>query len=211
MEAIIVCVDYADFLAETLPWNKKFVDRFTIVTTERDEETIKVANDNGVDLVLTNAMHEDGAVMNRGKAMNAGLSMVKHNGWCAIMDADIALLERHDAGSLNKDVLYGVQRANVESKKAWDDFKDGKGFMPSVLPSYGHGESYLPLGYFQMFNFKKLKGRKYPEDSKDASESDLEFALKWEGKECLPGLALHLTTDSTLGANWKGRKSPKFS
>jgi len=210
MEAIIVCVDYADFLSETLPWNKKFVDRFTIVTTERDEETIKVANDNGVDLVLTNAMHEDGAVMNRGRALNDGLSMVRHNGWCAIMDADIALLEKHDAGALDRNALYGVQRANVESRAAWEGFKEGKGCQYSVLPSYGADDSYLPLGYFQMFHFKKLKGRKYPEGNKDAAQSDLDFALQWDKRECLPGLALHLTTDTTWGVNWQGRKSPRF-
>jgi hypothetical protein len=126
------------------------------------------------------------------------------------MDADIALLEKHDVGSLDRNALYGVQRANLEGRAAWEGFKAGKGCQYSVLPSYGHGEAYLPIGYFQMFHFKKLKGRKYPEDSNDASESDLEFALQWEKRECLPGLALHLTTDTTFGANWQGRKSPRF-
>jgi len=43
LEAVTVCVDYADFLKEIIPWNQHLFDRWAIVTTPADEETRELA------------------------------------------------------------------------------------------------------------------------------------------------------------------------
>ena len=42
IEGISVCVGYSDFLAQTLPWNLQHFDKFVVVTSYDDAETIEL-------------------------------------------------------------------------------------------------------------------------------------------------------------------------
>ena len=52
LEAVTVCVDYGDFLAQTLPGNMEHFDRYVIVTSSDDKETQDVARKYGAVLVI---------------------------------------------------------------------------------------------------------------------------------------------------------------
>lgn len=89
MRAITVCVEYGDLLALTLPHNRHHFESVMVVTTPTDEETIEVAHRNQAQVFLTNAFYDDGALFNKWKALEKGLSEFGRKGLLAIIDADI--------------------------------------------------------------------------------------------------------------------------
>ena len=56
--------------------------------------------------------------------------------------------------------------------------------------------------------------RHYPLQHGDAARTDVQFALQWDrrNRQILPEvIVLHLESEaSALGANWKGRTTPRF-
>lgn len=89
MKAIIVCVDFADLLSITLPYNRHHFDQIMIVTARNDIDTQYLAQKNQCQLLLTDAFYEDGAVFNKWKALEEGLDVLGREGWLCIMDADV--------------------------------------------------------------------------------------------------------------------------
>lgn len=91
MKAIIVCVDFADLLSITLPYNRHHFDEVMVVTTPEDKATIEVCHNlrQSVNLTLTRSFYEDGAVFNKWKALEEGLDCMGRTGWICIMDADV--------------------------------------------------------------------------------------------------------------------------
>lgn len=97
IRAILVCVDYADLLAHTLPYNRHHFKQMTVVTSTKDEETKKVARENGCTLFETDAFYDDGAKFNKWKALEQGLDAMGRSGWICIMDADVLWPKMVDA------------------------------------------------------------------------------------------------------------------
>lgn len=91
LNAIIVCVDFADLLAITLPYNRRHFDKVRVVTTADDEATRAVARDNGALVHLTGAFYRDGADFNKWLALEEGLEALGREGWLCILDADVLL------------------------------------------------------------------------------------------------------------------------
>lgn len=89
MKALLVCVDYWDYLAVTLPLNKHHFDRMLIVTSPADHRTQQLCIENQVDCYPTNAFYENGAHFNKWKALEEGLDVLGREGWLCLMDADI--------------------------------------------------------------------------------------------------------------------------
>jgi hypothetical protein len=87
--AILVCVDYHDFLSVTLPFNRHQFQSTLVVTHPRDEITAEVAKQNGAEVLLTRVFYENGAVFNKFAAMEQGLDFMGRTGWIAILDADV--------------------------------------------------------------------------------------------------------------------------
>lgn len=98
LRAAMVCVDYADILAITLPRNLKHFAKVLIVTTPRDTETLRLADAYQCVTYPTEAFYERGAKFNKWLALERALEMTGWNecnptrpddGWLCLMDADV--------------------------------------------------------------------------------------------------------------------------
>ena len=231
LEAVIVCVDYSDFLEHTLPETLQHVDRLVVVTGHNDQGTRALCSKFSVDCVISDIMHEDGEVFNKGKAINLGLGHLKGMDWLLHLDADIVLphgfrgmLER---ARLKKENLYGCDRVNVYGHDHWTDHKhklvphysDGYFVQPPMEFPLGariiHRDlGWCPLGFFQLWN--KNQGKRYPAHQGNAEHTDVLFAAQWgrANRVLLPEVvAYHLESadgPTPMGANWNGRKTPLF-
>lgn len=231
LEAVIVCKDYSDFLAHTLPENIQHFDHVVVVTHYSDKATQSLCSKWGVDCVQTHAFHEDGDKFNKGRAINVGLAHLKGLGHILHLDADILLphrfrymLQRHQ---LDNTAIYGADRVNILGYDRYLAFKQLQ--MPSYSDRYfvepppgfplgtrfvHHEHGYCPIGYFQLWH--KDLGNKYPTNQGTAEHTDVLFAIQWHRKQriLLPELFVyHLDSEPALkpmGANWQGRRTPPF-
>lgn len=230
IEAVIVCKDYSDFLAHTLPENLNHLDRIVVVSHPNDKPTQALCTKLGVDCLETEVMHDSGDALNKGRCINLGLSHLRHEGWVLHLDADILLPHRFRSmlrhAKLSPDNLYGADRLNTISYDHWTNHKSKT--VPQhqwrclVVPPCEfpvgsrllHQEyGYCPIGYFQLWH-SSCK-RKYPIVSGSAEHSDVLFAVQWERRNriLLPEIFVyHLESEqgSPMGANWSGRTTKPF-
>src|ERR1700758_5305210 len=95
LQCVSVCVNYDDFLAETLPQNRRHFDRMVVVTAPEDLATQRVCEYWDVDVVLTDAFQSRWGEFHKAKGINAGLKVLDLRlGWILHLDADIALPPR---------------------------------------------------------------------------------------------------------------------
>jgi len=232
-EALCVCVDYADFLAATLPWNMQQFDHFVVVTSYDDKETQELCRRLSVECRPTDIHHRDGDVFNKGRAVDFGLAFLTGRDWIVHLDADTWLppMTRHhlERAMLDKECVYGVDRCLCPSWEAWQAFMASGGTVPMhqhdyncrvnvppfplahriSLPEYG---GYIPIGYFQLWHGRT--GRRYPMHHGTSERTDVTHALQWPtANRRLLGeiVAIHLESESAaLGTNWRGRKTRRF-
>lgn len=102
-KAILVCVDYSEILALTLPYNRHHFSEVMVVTTPEDIDTIRLAQMYNCPIWPTDAFTRDGALFNKFRAMEEGLDALDRDGWLCIMDADVVWpknVELYDASEL---------------------------------------------------------------------------------------------------------------
>lgn len=204
LRAIIVCVDYADILAITLPYNLHHFKEVMVVTHGRDHETAKVVRQHGkAGLFFTEAFYDNGAVFNKWKALEQGLDAFGRSGLMCIMDADVLWPKVIDHDYL-PDHLYTPRRrvqfdvrASILPEEAWH-----------CLPLFNEGEF---AGYSQIFygNDGVLPAPPWHQiDWIHAGGADSEFQYLWppERKIRPPWEVLHL---GHPGTNWFGRATTR--
>jgi hypothetical protein len=204
IDAVVVSVDYNDFLEITLKNNINLVN-VTVVTSKNDVICQEICKKYGANCVVTERMYEDGAIFNKGKAINEGIKSLKNPDWILLLDADIYLpsdfsevLKQTEMITKN---LIVCKRLILDNYELFLDYLDNK--------DVGRLERAKGFGYFQMFNIKKFpKNYKiFPENSDDASWSDLTFRDSFKDETELNTTVLHL---GQTCQNWQGRKTPKF-
>lgn len=208
LEAVTVCVGYADFLQATAPWNAGLFDRWIIVTEPQDEQTRWVCNRFNLECVLSDdgKRHtRNGAGFNKGRLIERGLQLTSDEGWRLHLDSDMALPHRFrhllELGDLQNDTIYGCDRALVRSYDEWKslmatgylqgggwDFHCRTGFPQGfeigtrwVHPQMG----YVPIGYFQLFHssqdeWRGIRVKPYPANHSGACRTDVQFGLRWD-------------------------------
>lgn len=229
IEAVIICKDYSDFLKHTLSSNMNHLDRIIVVTHPNDKKTQALCNHYSVDFIDTTVFHDNGDRFNKGRAINLGLSHLRHEDWLLHIDADVLLphdfrRRLYDA-KLNKSNIYGVDRLNVGSYENWMAHKEKiepqhkYRFLVDAIKEFPMGSrllhreyGYVPIGFFQLFH--SSAHRKYPIIAGSAEHSDVLFGIQWarEHRILLPELfVFHLESDnSKFGANWQGRTTKEF-
>ena len=94
MRAIMVCVDFADILALTLPRNRKHFEEVWVVTSNKDADTQKVAVEHKCHVYCTGSFYANGAAFNKWLALEEGLDRMGRKGWLCQMDADVVWPEK---------------------------------------------------------------------------------------------------------------------
>lgn len=229
IEAVITCVNYSDYLANTLQENIGHLDGVVVVTSPEDKETKSLCNRLGVHSIDTEVFYEHGDPFNKGRAINLGLAHLRHDDWLLHIDADILLPHRFRnalmMAKLQKDYIYGCDRLETRSYDNWLSHK-GK-----TVPQFNHGclvygtkefpigsrlihyhYGYCPIGYFQLWHSSAK--RRYPVNQGSAEHTDVLFSVQWprEKRAVLPELyVFHLESEVVpMGHNWRGRKSKHF-
>jgi glycosyltransferase involved in cell wall biosynthesis len=236
LEAVTVCVGYADFLAVTLPQNLPIFDRFVVVTTPEDIETRDVCRRYGVQTVCTREFYRNGDAFNKGAGINRGLDQLSHSGWVVHLDSDILLpamtRQAIRSADLCTDSIYGADRAMIKNRRDYERFlRSGwlchdfhyrvnfpKGFDVGTRWVSEH-QHFVPIGFFQAWfgpasHYHGTRFRRYPTAHSTAARTDVQFALQWDRhhRHILPSvIAVHLESEAAgLGANWRGRKTKRF-
>lgn len=231
LEAVLICVEYDDFLAHTLPLNKGHFDRLVIVTTPEDVNTRKLAEYHHVQCVTTDVFNVEAGEFRKGAAINVGLESLEMDGWVVHLDADIVLppqfrtiLQQTD---LNPSMIYGIDRFNVTGYDKWYEHvkkpkmvnECGVYIHPRVYPLATRFMSpefggYLPIGFFQMWNPGVSGVTRYPECHTNAGRTDMLMSANWPRsfRSFLPEIiGFHLESEKAAqGANWNGRETSRF-
>jgi len=203
LSGVVVSVNYADRLAETLPKNIGLFDELVVVTTEEDEMTQAIARQHGAKLVISNRCFDDDHSFNKGRMLNEGLAGLKDPDWVILTDADITLnpktREYVFGHSLNPGVLYFTQR------------QDRTAVAHQLISTNSE-----PNGYFQLFNPKARAIReKWPrpicEEFCSAGSVDSWFWQQWPRDKIVfvPELGVEHIASARLGENWNGIAATK--
>ena len=118
--AVIVCVDFADFLSATLPWNKHHFHRLLVVTHPEDFETLDICQMNEVEVLQTEMFHWKRAHFNKWAAVEFGLDYLGKSGWITLLDADILIPQAAEIPGRQVGRAYCPRkRAVPRDKRKW--------------------------------------------------------------------------------------------
>ncbi len=233
IEAVLTCVDHADFLAHTLPHNRSHFDRLVVVTAPEDRATRRICEAWGVECKPTDTfLSRWGGVFLKGAGVNEGLRLLDRDAWMVHLDADVILPPHFrgaiEAADLDTSMIYGVDRQLFRSYADWMRFferptpqieedllihpsNSGQPLGARVYhPEFG---GWFPIGFFQMWH-SDSGIRQYRADQKSAVRDDSNFACQWPRKKraLIPEIiAYHLESEpAEMGTNWQGRKTKPF-
>jgi hypothetical protein len=227
LEAVTVCVNYADFLAETLPCNLGHFDHLIVVTAEQDRATQQLCRRLGVECRATDLMHYGGDSFAKARAIDYGLAYLRRDDWVVHLDADIWLppMTRQwiEWAQPDPECIYGIDRCNCTSWDAWRKFIDrpmrqqhqhlhhcltvppfdvahNRPFPMGARISLRQYGGYVPIGFFQMWNAGKYPERRYPLIQGSAEHTDVLHAIQWPAskRRILPEIiAVHLESETS--------------
>jgi hypothetical protein len=181
LEAIIVSVNYSDFLSVTLEKNHKHFGNIIIVTDTKDDKTEKVSNKyNNITLIKTDIFYQNGAKFNKGAAINVGLINSKYKDWVLLLDADIVLPENfREKLELDKECSYGARRYDVQTREQWNKIQNNNFDGTTLFRGIGYGFFFLFNYQSKIFQNLLKSGPPYPYWIPNGSESDWIFRNYW--------------------------------
>ena len=225
IEAVTVCVGYADFLAEAIACNIGLLDRWIVVTSENDRATRELCRRHSIHTLLSEDHLRDGEGFAKGRLVERGLQHLSADGWRLHLDADILLPFQFrrllEAAHLDQRNIYGCDRIMVRSRQEYDALR-ASGWLAHdyhcrVNPPPGlqigsrwvhHDGGYVPIGFFQLWHCSAQKD--YPFSIGNAAHDDVAFADQWPApcRRHLPTvICQHLcTAPPSLGENWDGQR-----
>lgn len=216
INAIIISVNYADYLKYTLPITKKYINEIVVVTIEDDKETIAVCEENDVTCIATdNLCYENGDIFNKGKMVNHGLKYLydkyDNDSWFLSIDADIILhsnIANIDLSTLDEDCVYSCSRYLCWDWNTFIKFYDNDcdfGVLEGLpgLDYRNYKKESIAFGFFNLYKKKYF----YSEGYKTAAGIDIDFSKRFGKIDYFDFPVMHLGQD---GVNWEGRESPKW-
>jgi hypothetical protein len=226
MIALLTSVDYADYLAVTLPAWQRMLPTATlrVVTSRTDRATRRVAERLAAEVHQTNAWRADGATFNRAKALDEAIGRPTPGEVCLSIDADVYPLGTFPSDdAIAPGVLYGCARYLCRTSADVAAHLDGRvprealPLMDTRLTSasgYGITANTLSeiartagacLGFFQCFRYAGQRFGSYP----TTGGYDTAFAAQFADRRPLQDFyVLHL--GPSAGRNWGGRTLPRW-
>lgn len=207
MKAIIVCVDYHDFLAVTLPYNRHHFDRVLVVTSHGDRFTPEIAAAYDCDVYKSQSFYADGAKFNKYAPLEEGLNLMGRDGWVCIMDADV-LWPKHTNQQYEVGNLYvPKRRMMIDTHKP---IPHEVNWLHRFPLHYLHNTCFS--GYTQIFNASDPvlpngnTGPWHQTNWRHAGGADTFFSELWPPEQRIrPNWeCLHL---GEAGKNWCGRST----
>jgi hypothetical protein len=204
LNAVMVCVDYSDLLAVTLPFNQHHFHRISVVTSSEDTKTQDLADQLGIDCYITDSFYDDGAIFNKWKALEEALDVFGRQGWMCLMDADILWPKELPSFELEKGNLYCPHRRMfthktdpIPEEEEWGIWR----IHPNIREWAGYSQifhaedEHLPPAPWHDITWKHAGG------------ADSFFQFRWpeENKIRPPFEVLHI---GEAGKNWCGRATP---
>jgi glycosyltransferase involved in cell wall biosynthesis len=236
LECVVVCVNYSDFLAHTLPYNKNLFDKMVVVTDTKDEKTKALCEYYHVTCVQTDIFYKNGNVFNKGAAIDEGLKHLSNRDWVLHLDADIYLppLTRTvlEKLPLQNHKMYSCDRLMCPSYEQWIKFMDKprnvqEGWIYIHMDAFpigvriaeymNQGGGWEPIGYFQLWNPSGSGVYGYPTEHGFCDRTDVIQAKRFPRnfRELLPEIiVIHLESEGLgvgeMGKNWRGRRTMPF-
>ena len=230
LEGVILCLEYDDFLSETLPTNKHLFDKLIIVTATWSEATKEVCKREGVEYVV----REEPFYMTVG--INRGLEELSKKDWVLFTNADMFYApnfrQNLENSNLDPTKIYGIDRYRVKGFSTWNKFKTEKiphnevdrfglrsranAFKsdPRIYSDGPPSRGYVPCGYFQLWNPKGSGVYSYLDRRDPLQDDDIIFSKQWsvDKREVLTDVfGYHLESeDHYVSIDWNGRKSKRF-
>lgn len=220
LTAFIVCVDYHDYLALTLPYNRHHFRNVVVITTEQDKQTQNIGDKTFSDVYCTDAFYRNGANFNKFAAMEEAFDAYGRSGWICIMDADV-LWPKHIDWEFQdpekpQDVSRGtkcqMQMGNLYTplRRMWEEVNPNLPQEPYWSQFPLHPQQVEWAGYSQIFHGSDphlVSAPWHQTNWRHAGGADSFFQMKWpkENKLRPPFTCLHL---GKAGMNWCGRATP---
>ena len=232
MIAFTCCVNYADMLAITYPFNRRYFDELVVVTSPGDFATIGFCQANGISFILSDCYKQNGSTFNRAAMLNQAIDyciMAYPGEWFISMDADVIMdvvdcnttgrniwladwcsmdtrQECFFGGELDKEMIYGCPRKMIRQRTELTIENLRK-------PEIGEWENYpynlsAYLGFFQMFYKRTARN---DESYKTVENSDTAFLDNNFGinkARVFKNLVCYHLGES--GVNWNGRISREW-
>jgi hypothetical protein len=198
LSGVVVSVNYARHLAETLPQNIAQFDQFAVVTTAGDLATQAVAKENGATLVISNRCYDDDHSFNKGRMLNDGLAALDNPDWVIVTDADVFL----NKGTRDYVLNHSLNPGSLHFTKRQD--------RGGAASPFGQA-NIAPCGYFQLFsarakslrsNWPKVMGEEFC----SAGGVDDLFWQQWEFHKIvfIPELEVEHLPGGGFAENWNG-------
>jgi hypothetical protein len=203
-----------------------------VVTSYEDHETRKLCEHYHVECIPTDRLETRKKLFCKGKGINEGLRALGRKGWVIHLDADVLLPPQSrillENAKLDKSMLYGFDRQNVKGFKAFDQYMQQPklqhedeayihldAFPMATRVMHKQTGGFVPLGFGQLWHPRVSGVHGYPEGHTDAGREDFKFGTSWPRakRHLIPEIIfLHLeSVDSSMSANWKGRKTVPFT
>lgn len=171
--ALLVSVNYSDYLEVALSYNTKQFDKIIVLTIESDKACQEVCSkhSNVKCLVYSDEiLKKNGAKFNKGAIMNKGLeylNSIKYSDWLVLTDSDIIFPENFKdlLLSKNKDlnILFSMKRKCCVDSKTLKEYSETKN---DTLLEIVRGDMDF-IGFCQIFIYQPDKIKFYEEYNAD--------------------------------------------
>ena len=197
---ITVSTNYSDILKITLSQNLKFIDKWFIITSKNDKDTINLIKDNEKICIMYYDFQNNNKIFDKGGAIKMAQEYVyKLYNECLILllDTDIYLpddfLDKIKIIKFKKNTLYYPNLRHDFFKLS--HFYEKKNYYNHK--SYG-------IGFFQLYYHNKMNEKFYLyETSDNCSKCDILFLKEFLNKEKIDMIVYHF---GKAGIHWDGRE-----
>lgn len=170
IEAIIVCKNYSDYLSLTLPKNRSYFDEIYVVSDKNDLNTKKICEIYDARFIEYNQFNKNGAIFNKGGAIQEAINNLKYKDWVVFLDCDIIIKEPFKDKLTDVNKFYGSYRRFIPTLKDYQNINTNKPENFEAIEGSG-------CGFFQCVNFNhpSFKAGAYYPDSYSAEQVDIDF------------------------------------